>query len=730
MRIFGIMREFYKRHGLLCRLFLSVILSIPVLLFVWLVLCPMDTRFYLGVPASPQMLDRNGCLLFPFLNEQEQWCFERDISEINPHLINATIAVEDRHFRSHPGVNILAVGRAALQNITERRIASGASTITMQVVKISRGMKRSLTGKMLQAALALRLDMRASKDEILQAYLNKAPYGLNLVGCEAAARRYWGKSSKELTLSESALLAGLPRAPSALNPLKYPERARRRRNFVLLKMLEARFISPSEYRNAVEKPLGAAWCAFPQDAPHLAMKMRGEIEDHGSLRTTLSAEIQGRTEHLLRDHLKGMTSGLNGAVIVIDVPSAEILGRAGSADYFSKQTGSRVDCCASPRSPGSALKPFIYAIAMERSKLYASEILRDSPVDFGLYTPENFNKTFTGVVTATDALRGSLNIPAISVLNRIGPEKALIFFRQAGIGTLNKPAEHYGLGLALGDCEVRLDELAAAYLMIAGLGNYRPLRIVRMPGDPVERRLLSRGVCMKMFEMLESPAPAEFARIPYNAAVFAPRFCWKTGTSSDRCDAWAFVFNRHYVVGVWMGRIEGGPARELVGAEAALPLALRIFHSLKTKDFPEIPEPSDDLCPIRICAQSGLPATASCPGTMESLIPRTQSIARRCRMDHRLTQGVASREGIKILFPVRGSEFILTGEADGDRIHPSTTMDQTDEIHWYQNGRYLGKSTKESNMTLTLSEGEFTLSCMAATGSVATTEYKVLCTSR
>lgn len=686
---------------------------------------PMDTSLYLDSNPSPKILDRSGAPLYFFLNKQSQWLIEKSLDEISPHLVRASIAVEDRRFSKHHGVDALAVFRAIFQNLLERRIASGASTITMQVVKISRRMKRRLPDKIIQAWLAIRLERRASKNQIMQAYLNKAPYGMNLVGCESAAWRYWGKSARELTLPEAALLAGLPRSPTSLNPLKHPERALKRRNFVLSKMLQHQFIAQSEYESAIKTPLNVSWHSYPRHAPHTSLKLKSKMGNTGILQTTLDRGIQIMTEEQIREHLSRLQSDLNAAAIIIDVPTAEVLARVGSSDYFSNRQGSHVDCCASPRSPGSALKPFIYALAMEKNQLYPSEILMDSPTDFGLYSPENYSRNFAGRISATLALQRSLNIPAIKIIERLRTENALHFFRRAGLSTLNQSAEHYGLGLALGDCEVRLDELAASYLMLASLGSYRQPQIIKSSRELPDMRLLSRGVCVKLYEMLESPVPVEFNRMPYKTVTMATRLCWKTGTSSKKRDAWAFVFNRHYVVGVWLGKTGGGSSPDLVGAEAALPLALRIFRALKPKAIPDFPELENSLCSVKMCAVSGLPAAGGCSQIMTVHIPANQSIARKCELCIDEPKSRMSANRLKILHPVQGAEFILTGEKTGDRIRLKSSLDGSDSIHWYQDGKYLGASDSDSAYLLTLTEGLHKLSCMNSSGDIAQINYRV-----
>ncbi|MCX7013472.1 MAG: penicillin-binding protein 1C [Candidatus Sumerlaeota bacterium] len=607
-------------------------------IFFW----PMNVESILRADASGQMMDRSGALLYAFLNDEQQWCFPRRLDEISPYLIKATIAAEDQRFYSHPGVDPLSVARAAWQDLKGRRIVSGASTITMQVVKAWRGApSRSLWRKLCQAIQAVRLDWRAPKADILEAYLNKAPYGLNLVGCEAAARRYFGKPAAELTLAEAALVAGLPKAPGALEPLKHPEAAKRRRDHVLQRMREEGFISPEECERAVSEKLGARWTAFPALSPHLAMRLKPLVVAHDRTYTTLDRGIQSMAERLAREHLARFAGQFDSvAVVVADAPSASLLAHVGSADFFHGEAG-QVDATRAARSPGSTLKPFTYALAMERGRLYACETLLDAPLDYGRYEPENFDRRYHGLLSAGEALRRSLNVPAIVVLERVGIEPMYQFLRGVGLTSLTRPATHYGLGLTLGSCEARLEDLAGAYAMLANLGQCRPLAVLRDGERPAARPLLERGTCLELYDMLEQPLPEELDRTDVTAVGAPTRAAYKTGTSTGQRDAWAFVFNRQHVVGVWAGNNDARPSPSLVGARAALPLAARLFRSLPVRNDPAWPGAEDDLHAVRVCAVSGLPASLWCATTKEALLPRSQFLNRVCEV-HRPSRPLLS----------------------------------------------------------------------------------------
>lgn len=729
----------------------------------------LDTRPYTAVDRSGELIGRSGRLLYAFLNTGDQWCFPRPLDQLNPHLVNATVATEDQRFRRHYGIDPAAVLRAFWQNLRHRGVASGASTITMQVVKITedgpagkpgRGLRERVETKLRQAWRALLLERAASKNDILDAYLNKAPYGLNLIGAEAAARRYFGKPAAELTLPEAALLAGLPKAPTAFEPLSHPERALARRNHVLARMLDEGYVTEQAYREAKEAPLGTAWNDFPQSAPHLAMWLRGAVRAKGALQVTLDEHLQKATEDLLERYLKRFDNEItNAAVMVADAASATVVVRAGSADFFSTPGGGQVDLCSAPRSPGSTLKPFTYALAIERNLLYPSEQLLDDTLDFGNYNPANFNGEYNGLVSAQTALQYSLNVPAVAALERTGPEALVDLLRKTGLTTLVQSPEYYGLGLTLGNCEVRLDELTAAYCALANLGAYRPLRIYAGAPEPAPKSILSRGTALALYQMLEAPFPGEMGDGVVRAKGILPRVCWKTGTSTGYRDAWTFAFNAQYIVGVWLGNNNAKSSRRLVGAQAALPLAAAIFRSLPPNPEKLWPEPGQDLREVRVCSISGLPATEWCKSTKTVLLPSNLFTNRRCGVhapgetaDTIVERWPGSAHGwdlanilspvtirpdtasqpanqefaLKIKIPANNAQYVVTGEPDGDRLKLSASLDERSPLHWYVDDLFVGTSGPERQLFLDLIPGKHKIACMTPDGQTDTAAFEVL----
>lgn len=721
---------------------------------------PVDTAPFTKTVASGMLLDRDGAPLYAFLNADESWSFPMGLDAISPRMVAATLAVEDQRFRSHPGVDPIAAGRAVLQNLRGQRVSSGASTLTMQIARLGGEYKRSIAFKVWQAWTALRLEGALSKDEILAAYLNKAPYGLNLVGVEAAAQRYFGKPARELTLPEAALLAGLPKAPSAYEPLSHPKVAKARRDHVLARMRDEGVISEAECREAQAQSLGVAWHDFPQHVPHLAMRERARLAKGGQLRTTLDADVQAMVESTAAKYLRRFDNEItNAAVMVVDPATCEVIARVGSAGFFSSKEGRQVDICTAPRSPGSTLKPFTYGLAMQRGMLYPTEKMLDDTLDFGQYSPTNFDGIYNGLISAGDALQMSLNVPAVALLERVGIAPMYSWLQSAGFTTLNETPEHYGLGLTLGNCGVRLDELAAAYCMLANLGEYRPLRELAETPEAAPARLFDRGVALALYRMLEHPFPKENSKEFVGSSGVKTRVCWKTGTSTGFHDAWTVAFNRQYVVAVWVGNSDGRASQRLIGAVAALPLAAAVFRALEPTAAPEWPDARGDEHRVPVCALTGLPATEWCPRQESAVLPACLFLNRRCDVHYpgaegggvverwpgdarawdlaRVTQPVAvspdgpgasvsRRQQLRITAPAAESRFVFTGEPGGDQVLLQSSLDGMAPVHWYLDGRFLGTSGPESPLYLALAPGEHHLSCLGDAGTADAVRFEVL----
>lgn len=562
--------------------------------------------------AAPRVLDREGNLLGAFVAADDSWSFPVTLSEISPSLIQATIAVEDKRFYFHNGVDFLAIARAAWTNLSRWRTVSGASTLTMQTIRLLEPRRRTLGAKIIEAFRALQLEELRTKDEILAGYLNLAPYGGNIVGAEAASRAWFGKRARDLTIAEAALLAGLPQAPSRLRPDRFPQRALARRNYVLRQMNIPNCSWELELRKANRETRPAHFCEF----------IRRKYPGQACLRTTLDPTVQHIAEATLREGVGALRQAgvANGAVVVIENEASALRAMVSLSDFSSEEDG-QVNGATSPRSPGSALKPFTYALALERGLCTPDTIMPDVPASYTGYEPANYDREFRGAVTTREALSASLNLPAVRLLQEVGHRNLHAFLKELGISTLTRDADHYGLALTLGSVEVTLLELTNAYATLARLGIARPLRFLESERVAEGRRVLSDGAAYLVTDIL-----ADTTRLglipPGRSANGGPRMAWKTGTSHGHRDAWTVAYTPHYTVGVWLGNFGGRPARALVGIQSAAPIAARILHQINAGRPPawfRRPE-SVELRPL--CSTSGLPPGPHCPATRPGLALR------------------------------------------------------------------------------------------------------------
>ena len=517
---------------------------------------PMDTLE--SRPRTVVVRDVTGGVLLRRTGEDGQWRTPVPLAETGPWLAKATIACEDQRFEHHGGVDAVAVARASLQNLLAVEVVSGASTITMQVARMVEPRRRTLASKAVQAFRAVQLEGLMDKPGILEAYLNLAPYGGNIRGVEEAARIYFGRRAADLTLDEAALLAGIPKSPEALRPDRFPAAAARRRERVLARMLDEGFITPSQHDAARDAPVVVRPAEPGGDAPAVAWHVLSRRPSGGG--TTIDPAIQRRLGDALRVGLATMPAGTRGAGVVIDIERAHVVAMVSMGD------ASEVNGAAAWRSPGSALKPFVYAAAFEAGRLSPGSIVLDEPLTRGGWAPSNFGRTFAGPVEAGDALRRSLNIPAIALVEAMGPGAVAAMLDASGIRLGEGAMRRAGLSIAVGGAEVTLLDLTDAYATLGRDGVHR--RATMFPDEtPRSHRAMRDGVARAVSDVLSSRR-----REAAGVEAAAPWFCWKTGTSSGRRDAWAVGHNRRYAAGVWIGDFSGRGRVEYLGAESAEPV--------------------------------------------------------------------------------------------------------------------------------------------------------------
>ncbi|MCH8291528.1 penicillin-binding protein 1C [Candidatus Poribacteria bacterium] len=643
-----------------CLYLLSGTALIPVFLFVianWLFPLPIEK---LHQPGSTLVLDRHGQWLRAFTAPDDSWrIYEPFLDGISPKLREAVLTYEDRRFYYHFGMNPFSIAQAAIDNIKAGRIVRGGSTITMQVARMMEPKERTIRNKLIEMFRALQLEIRYSKDEILTLYFNIAPYGGNIVGSSAASRIYFNKTQNHLSLGEAALLAAIPNSPTRLRPDLHPESARKAREKVLRRMLKYKKINEVEFREAVNEPIPTKRHPMPFKAPHLTRLLVKAESSHakmGRIHSTIDANIQVLSERILHTHLAPLRrEGIStGAVVVLDTKSREVLAMVGSYDFFDRKGEGQVNGAIAPRSPGSTLKPFIYALALDRGLITPERLLHDVPVDYSGYRPVNYDGGYRGYVTAREALAHSLNVPAVNLYAQLGNDGIYSFLKRAGVSTLPESKEHYGLPLILGGCEVSLLELTTLYAGLANFGEFAPYQLIKKWGNgrkgdrkmggrkisngrgaakweknssqnfqtsrspsslnPPSKRILSKAACFILTEMLTEVRRPDLPTC-FEASINLPKVAWKTGTSYGHRDAWSIGYTPEYTVGVWVGNFDGHGVSSLVGSEAAAPILFALFNALTTPSTNRWFTPPYDIDTREICALSGMPVSVHCPSS-------------------------------------------------------------------------------------------------------------------
>ncbi|MBP2229163.1 penicillin-binding protein 1C [Azospirillum agricola] len=529
---------------------------------------------------SVTVADRGGKPLRVFTNRDGAWRLPAAAGDVAPLFVDLLMAYEDRRFESHPGVDPLAVLRAVGQNLGAGRVVSGASTLTMQVARLLEPRPRTLSAKLIEAARAAQLEWRYDKRAILGMYLTLAPYGGNVEGIRAASLMLFGKPPTELDAAEAALLVALPQAPSRLRADRYPERARAARDKVLDRAVLAGILSVKAAEEAKTEPVPSLRLPLPASAPHLAEALRAQRPGEPLVATTLDGDLQRAVEALARREAATLHERAGLAVLVVDNRTRSVLAYLGSSDALDERRLGPIDMVRAVRSPGSALKPFIYGLGFDDGIIHPLTQVADVSTRFGDYAPRNFDRGFNGDLTIQEALQRSLNIPAVLVLDRVGPLRFADALRRVG-ARLVMPAGTTvpGLPVALGGASINLWDMATLYAGLAREGMVAPLRATPEGGDGAETRLLSASAAQQVRAILEgSPPPpgtVQAQELRGNGPI-----ALKTGTSYGFRDAWAFGVTERYTVGVWAGRPDGTPSPDRYGRNTAAPLLFQVFDLL------------------------------------------------------------------------------------------------------------------------------------------------------
>ncbi|MCK5003888.1 MAG: penicillin-binding protein 1C [Candidatus Aminicenantes bacterium] len=677
-RLFGKLKRYRKIFiALLSLVILYSIIPLPGEMF--------------DVDHSTVITDRNGKLLRAFLNEDEQWHFPDDPDiEFSDKLIKSVINFEDRYFYYHPGVNPVSLFRAIVGNITAGKVKSGASTISMQVIRLSLKKKRTLLNKLIEIFQSMKMEIRYSKKEILRIYLNNAPYGGNIIGANAASLRYFGKAPLHLTWNEAAILAVLPNSPGLISPLLNRDHLIRKKNRLLKKLLNRDIISEDVYRQSSSESVPSGLISFPSVSPHFAEYMKGVYGNKGTLiRATIDKDHQIRIEHLIKEHLKYLsTFGIkNGAVVVAETSSGKVRAYCGSQDFFDYDKNGQVDGARAARSSGSILKPFLYALAIDEGAVLEKTILKDIPSYFGSFSPSNASMKFSGVVTVKEALIRSLNVPAVRLLNFYGLHKFYLFLKSSGVTTLVRDPDDYGLTLILGGAETRLTDLVRIYRGLGNNGRFSPLIFSQDYLERGEARDLitpeASYLTLNMMRELKRPG-AEFYWEQYQSKT---PIAWKTGTSYGQRDAWSVGVSPDWTIGVWIGNFRGEGNPELAGYSCAAPLMFDIFNYLpKERSGEWFGRDGLNFKQVELCNKTGFLAGENCEDTVVEDAPPGPDVIPLCpyhksvyvTLDEKFSVcSLCWSEGkykkiIKLLFPPDVSQFLREKGDIVDSIPPHT----------------------------------------------------------
>lgn len=740
----------------------QAIIMICLPLLIGYIFClPKD--IFEGTTYSTVVTDRNGELLGARIARDGQWRFPPS-DTVPQKFQTAIVQFEDRWFNLHPGVNPVSILRAAVGNMKAGQVTSGGSTITMQVIRMSRGRERNLGQKIIEAILATRLELRCSKEEILGMYASHAPFGGNVVGLEAASWRYFGRPPDELTWGEAATLAVLPNAPAEIHPGKNRTRLLEKRNRLLATLYKRGSLDSLDYALACDEPLPTEPLALPQDAHHLT-EYYWKTSPGKRIRTTIDIHLQRHVQEIADQWNNDFTSnGANDlAAIVEDVHTGEVLAYIGNANPQRKRPGSEVDIIQSPRSTGSILKPVLYCAALQEGEILPNTLLPDVPINLNGFSPQNFNRQFNGAVPASEALARSLNVPSVHMLRKFGVPKFLGTLRRCGMSTLKESASHYGLSLILGGAEGTLGEVTSLYTKMSE-SYQRPDTLHNGKGDRLQGFPLNDKCALWWtFDALkEVNRPDE---IDWRLIRSVRKVAWKTGTSYGFRDAWAVGVTADHAVGVWVGNAQGQGVPGLTGARTAGPVMFDIFNLLPSTNSDNeysrngwFKEPVyGDYITAEVCHESGCLKNANCSHLDTLILPRKAVRSEACPY-HKMIDGeavfvlppsmewyykqhhpeyspVLARNKVNgdtpmgFIYPENGADIYIPRQLDGSikgitfnlaHRNPMAT------VFWHLDNEYVGETQLIHQMTLTPSPGKHTVTVVDESGNMLSVGFTIM----
>ncbi len=705
--------------------------------------------------ASPLVLDREGRIVHARLSASSEWAIPVPLADMGKWLPAIVVSVEDKRFWRHPGLDPLALLRAATQNLTAGKVVSGASTITSQLIRIALPKERTFSAKIVEFLQAVKLDFVLSKEEILALYLNRAPMGGNIRGVEAASRIYFNKHAKDLSAGEAALLVGLLRGPSLYRPDRNPQGALTRRNGIIDLAAARHGLEPDMAALAKAEPPPAGGSLPLYDSVFLfgewaLGQLPPDLKGSAAVaRTSLWMPLQVSLQSVLNEYLQGLNPDITAAGVIVDNANGEVAAYVGNA-RFNRETGSHwVDCARSPRSPGSTLKPFAYLLAFARGELTPASLLADSPLSFAGQAPRNFDLTYRGPVKAGAALADSLNAPAVRVLRRVGGDSLLRFMRSLGLRRVNSASEHYGDSLILGGCDATLLELLGAYRYLATLGKECGLHALRTPEDapPPARPAPAPAFAAAAYQVADSLHDV-IQLDPLAKTMFDGQqriMAYKTGTSYGFRDAWMFAYTPRWSMGIWFGREDGKAEPALTGRALIGPVMVKLARRMLTLD-PRPPiwfSPPLGLAEVKTCALSGMAAGPYCldvrktrvvesvwrtmPCTIHVLRDGKPAVVWPPELEHlgleRNTELNRSAPAV-ITSPVNQAHLLLTPGRGTPKI-PLRAEGAAGQVHWFMDLVYLGAQTPGTEFFWALAPGRHTVSLLDEEGRTAKAVFEV-----
>ncbi len=719
------------------------------------------------VEYSTIVTDNKGNVINAYLSKDQKWRMKTELDEISPLLQRTIVAKEDKQFYSHPGVNFFAVARAFFNNLFSMRRTSGASTITMQVARALEPGKRNIWSKMREMFRAFQLELKYSKREILQLYLNLVPYGGNIEGVKAASLLYFKKNPDHLSLAEITALSIIPNRPTSLVLGKNNDLIIQERNKWLQRFADEKLFTEKEIEDALAEPLNASRGTVPHYIPHLSYKLKkqgGTSTSPSIIKTNIDLNTQLKTEKLVEDYIRSqrLKNIKNAAVIIIDNKTHKVITYVGSSDFYDTTDGGQVNGANAVRQPGSTLKPLLYGLCFDEGLLTPKAVMTDVAVNYDSYAPENYDEKFNGYVTVEYALEHSLNIPAVKGLKLLGHDKMIQKLSSCDFRQIQKDRRKLGLSLILGGCGTTLEELTSLFSSFANDGVYYPAVFTQDATAHNKTRVISPAANFMVTEILSKINRPDFP-LNWTATERMPKIAWKTGTSYGRKDGWSIGYNKKYTVGIWTGNFSGLGVADLSGANTATPLLFKIFNTIDYDSDEEwFKQPAD--CDIRqVCSETGLAPADHCTSLVTDYFIPLISTAKPCNNREELMispdekisycKSCAPQTGYKkkwykivepemqawfeenriayqkipvhnpacelifkgaapsITFPVNGAEYLINKKNPEPLQLICKTANDVSKVYWYINNKFYKSSNAGEKQFFVPEEGPVKISC-------------------